>query len=1587
MKTTFLLLSLLCLLPSAHIASATPPPYVLRHSMPAPADLQTGGTLGYSSAFDGNRIVLGAPGDDTGATDSGVVRIFDATTGAQTLLLTDPDAEGTDQFGQVLLLSGNRLIVSARRDKVSNIAAGSVYVYDLGGATPATPVLSIPSPVLVDLELFGSSLSLSGNRLAVGAPNHDTGGMSSGRVYVFDLAGATPAVPVFTINNPTPAISDQFGLSASLDGDKLVVGTYGDDTGATDAGIAYVFDLASATPEMPVLTLNNPDAQANDFFGEHVQISGSRIVVGAYGSPVGGFNGAGSAYVYDLNSGTPTMPVHTLDNPSPNTNEYFGGAFAFAGDRLLVSASRNSVGVIAVAGSTYVYDLAGGTPTVPVQTLNNPAPFLGDSFGYSVAFLGNRILIGAAFDDAAAPNAGTGYLFDLASGTPTTPVLTLNQVSPAAENHSGQAVAVSGALVAVGAGDDDLTAGNAGTVVIYDMSSATPTQPWLTINSPNPAVGSMFGNALAMEGTRLVVGAQADSTAGSNTGSVFVFDLAGATPATPVLVIPNPTPSNSDYFGRSVSLSGNRLAIGAYMDDVGATDAGVAYVYDLSSGTPATPVHTLTNPSPNASDYFGFSIGISGNRVIVGAYRDDVGASDAGIAYAYDLSSGTPTVPTATLNNPTPAGNDYYGYALTISGDRAVVGAYGDAGMGTAYVYDLAGATPATSILTLNHPHPAGADGFAQSLSLHASRLVVGVPGNDTGANSAGRAYAYDLTSATPTVPIAMLVNPSPGTFDFFGNAVGVHGTRIVVGVPNSDLGGRDQGAAHVFEPPSTNANLASLTLSAGTLSPAFDAGTLEYSTSLPAGTSSMTITPAKTQLGATITVNGSVVTSGNASASLPLSIGTNTITVVVTAEDETTLKTYTLTVTVAGGGTLAFASTVYTVTSNAAGGTADIVINRSGNTIGPISCTLNSSDGSATAPAHYTMQNGTAVNVADSSSEAHVMIPIAAGATTTTAKVFTLTLADPGAGVSIGSPSTATVVILPPASAAEAVKPAATITTPTNNAIIVDTLPVAITGTATDNIGVAKVQVSVNNGVTYTDATLASLGGTSTSWTVNMTPMNGPNAVKVRALDFKGNVSAPTTRSFTHLRTLTVGVSGPVNSGGVDAGFMPSSPRQSGKSYSITAKAMAGHVFDGWTVNNMAGTGITPASAELPKLTFIMQPGLTLTAKFIINPFKSAVTGDFSGLILASGAQPAGGTVMSHATTGLCTAKLTTTGVLSGNVKFDGLSLPFTAQSDNAGIARFGANRSTTLTLVRPGKLPLLLALQADLTGATKTITGTLTEVYRGDITAEFNITAPRHAYDGKAASVPASYVKSYTGRLKARASQGAGFNEHDYPAGDGFITFKVQANGLVSMAGRLADDTPVTFSGNLSQANHWPLYQSLYSNKGCIAADASLDEAQTDSDATALNMLWFRPYQLTQWYPYGWSEGIFVDMLASKYTPAPAAVFTGLGAVNADTGNTDLIFTSGLLSSGITKFVNLTPDNKTSNAPLGDKTFSLKLAPASGLISGDLTDADSRKLKWQGVLLQKGTNKGGHGYFMSFKPAVPNYLGESGKVSWQAK
>lgn len=775
----------------------------LQHSIHAPSlGVQEGAQLGYSVATDGPYTVVGAPLDDLGAVDSGVVKVFDSTTGGLLFVLSNPDPAIADEFGWSVAISGTRVVVGARLDHTGATYAGGAYVYDLSGGTPALlAVLSNPSPAIGDQ--FGSSVAISGTRVVVGAPFDDTGAGDSGSVYVYDLLSGTPTVPITTLNNPSPATDDQFGSAVAISGMRVVVGVPLDDPGAPDAGSAYVYELLSGTPTIPVAILNKPGSEGLAEFGGSVGISGARVVVGTSGDDNGAL-AAGSVYVYDLLSGTPTVAVAILNNPNPPVGDEFAYSVAISGALVVVGVFLDDTGAYD-AGSAYLYDLNSGTPTLPLVTLHNPGPAVDDRFGFSVAISSTRLVVGAHLDDAGAIDAGSAYVYDPSSPTPATPVALLNNPGPAPGDQFGLSVAISGTLVVVGAPGDDPDIQYSGSAYVYDLSSATPTAPVLKLNNPSPAAGDGFGRSVAISGTRVVAGAPGNDTGAMDAGSAYVYDLLSGTPAAPVAILRNPDPALGEQFGHAVAISGMRVLVGAYGDNTGAPYAGSAYVYDLLSGTPTVPVVTLNNPGPAAGDGFGISVAISGTRVVVGTPQNDTGitnARDAGTVYVYDLTSSTPTIPAATLDNPNPAIADLFGYSVAVSGSRLVVGTPGDdtgaLDAGSAYVYDLSGGNPAVPTGTLPNPGPAEGDRFGFSVSISGAKVVVGAYFDDPGVTDAGSAYVYDLLAGAPTVPVT-LNNPGPAVYDAFGYSTAIDGATVVIGAPFDNTIATDKGSVYVF--------------------------------------------------------------------------------------------------------------------------------------------------------------------------------------------------------------------------------------------------------------------------------------------------------------------------------------------------------------------------------------------------------------------------------------------------------------------------------------------------------------------------------------------------------------------------------------------------------------------------------------------------------------------------------------------------------------------------------------------------------------------------------------------------------------------
>ena len=209
--------------------------------------------------------------------------------------------------------------------------------------------------------------------------------------------------------------------------------------------------------------------------------------------------------------------------------------------------------------------------------------------------------------------------------------------------------------------------------------------------------------------------------------------------------------NTNDTFGYSVAISGGRAIVSAKNEyDADGTDSGKAYIYNVTSGL---LVHTLDNPNPvdtSQNDWFGNSVAISGDYAIVSALQeDDSDGTNSGKAYIFNVVTG---VLVHILDNPNPFGtsaHDRFGWSVAISGDYAIVGAYSEddsdgTNSGKAYIYNV---TTGTLVHTLDNPNPystSADDSFGRRVAISGGRAIVGATGeDDSGGTTSGKAYIF----------------------------------------------------------------------------------------------------------------------------------------------------------------------------------------------------------------------------------------------------------------------------------------------------------------------------------------------------------------------------------------------------------------------------------------------------------------------------------------------------------------------------------------------------------------------------------------------------------------------------------------------------------------------------------------------------------------------------------------------------------------------------------------------------------------------------------------------------------------------------
>lgn len=250
-----------------------------------------------------------------------------------------------------------------------------------------------------------------------------------------------------------------------------------------------------------------------------------------------------------------------------------------------------------------------------------------------------------------------------------------------------------------------------------------------------------------------------------------------------------------DYFGRSVAIDGDTIVVGAWKDDDLGENSGSAYIYKWN-GSIWTETKLIASDGEKG-DIFGANVAISGERIVAGASFDDDNGEFSGSVYIYEWV-GSAWVETKLIASDGKA-EDYFGYGLAISGERIVVGASNykvDDASGSAYIYDWDGNNWVETKITANDG--SAGDFFGDNIATDGDIIVVGAPHDDDNGEDSGSAYIYKWDGS---VWIETKILATDGkAHDNFGLNVAVSGEVVVIGAPYDDDCGDYSGVAYIYK-------------------------------------------------------------------------------------------------------------------------------------------------------------------------------------------------------------------------------------------------------------------------------------------------------------------------------------------------------------------------------------------------------------------------------------------------------------------------------------------------------------------------------------------------------------------------------------------------------------------------------------------------------------------------------------------------------------------------------------------------------------------------------------------------------------------
>lgn len=384
--------------------------------------------------------------------------------------LLSGDGSAQDKFGISVALLHKTALIGAFEDRIgSSVNAGSAYIFEQGSDGGWMETAKLVSSDFSANDRFGFCVDLADDMALIGAYQDDDNGADSGSAYIFQQESNGQWLESIKLLPSDGIGGDGFGASVSISSSIAIIGAPFDDDAGTSSGSAYVFLRSDDGNWIESAKLTASDADGNDYFGFSVAIMGTTAMVGAWGEDEKAED-AGSVYIFEQEPDGTWIETAKLMASNGTPGDYFGYSLAMSESTAIVGAFQEE----SEAGTAYIFERQADSSWVETSILNSADGASNDRFGLSVDISLDTAIVGAYQDDDLGSSSGSAYLFKRTADGSWIQTEKLVDTSGQIGDHFGYTVAISGSNSLIGACQDDDNGVNSGSAYIIETSCQCP---------------------------------------------------------------------------------------------------------------------------------------------------------------------------------------------------------------------------------------------------------------------------------------------------------------------------------------------------------------------------------------------------------------------------------------------------------------------------------------------------------------------------------------------------------------------------------------------------------------------------------------------------------------------------------------------------------------------------------------------------------------------------------------------------------------------------------------------------------------------------------------------------------------------------------------------------------------------------------------------------------------------------------------------------------------------------------------------------------------------------------------------------------